>query len=54
MLTLAPLVRQGINSDNSLDQVYKEAKYVAETNIAPTIYDIRARLSKRLAVSGEG
>jgi len=46
MLTLAPLVRQGINSDNSLDQVYKEAKYVAETNIAPTIYDIRARLSK--------
>jgi hypothetical protein len=46
MLSLAPLVRQGVNGDSSMDQVHKEAKYIAETHIAPTIHNLQDRLSK--------
>lgn len=46
MLSLAPFVRQGISSYSSVEEVHKEAKYIVETRVAPTIHDLRDRLSK--------
>ncbi len=46
MLSLAPSVRQGISSDSSMEEVHKEARYIVETRVAPTIHDLRDRLSK--------
>jgi len=46
MLSLAPLVRDGIQSDVSLEAIYKEAAYIAETKVAPALNELQRRLSK--------
>lgn len=46
MLSLSPFVRQCIDGNSSMEQLQKEAKYIVETSIAPTISSLRDRLSK--------
>lgn len=46
MLSLAPIVRSGIQSEASSEAIYKEATYIAETTVAPALYELRERLSK--------
>lgn len=46
MLSLAPVVRDGIQSDASLEEIFKEASYITETKVAPTLYELQKRLSK--------
>lgn len=46
MLALAPTVRGGIQSGASLAEIYKEARYIVETNVAPALYELQDRLSK--------
>lgn len=45
MLSLAPLVREGIQSDASLEEIFKEARYISETKVAPTLYELQRRLT---------
>lgn len=61
MLALAPIVRDGIQSEASLGEIYEEAKYVVETNVAPALYELHDRLSKekgrfwrKLIIKGSG
>ena len=44
MLTLAPAVRQGIESNNSLTDIQKEATYIVDTRIIPSLEDLRKKL----------
>ncbi|MCX5994660.1 MAG: hypothetical protein NTV59_01475 [Chloroflexi bacterium] len=46
MLKLAPTVRDGIQSEVSLSEIYKEARYVVETKVAPSLFELQDRLSK--------
>lgn len=46
MLTLAPIVRDGIESGASLADIYKEANYIVETNVAPALHELQNRLLK--------
>lgn len=46
MLKLAPLVRKGIDSDISISEIYDEAKYIVETSIGPTLYELKERMIK--------
>jgi len=46
MLALAPTVRNGIESDSSLEEIYKEAGYVVETNVVPALQELQNRLLK--------
>jgi hypothetical protein len=46
MLSLSPLVRQGIEAHSSVDEIKEEAKYVVETTIAPTLYDLHEKVVK--------
>jgi len=46
MLTLAPTVRAGLESGATLADVYNEARYIIETNIAPAFHDLQNRLSR--------
>lgn len=45
MLSLAPKVRSGITDGSSLEEVRKEAKYIAETSILPALGELERRLS---------
>jgi len=44
MFALAPKVRTGISCDAPVTEVYAEAKYIVETDIAPRLADLRRRL----------
>jgi len=44
MLALSPLVRDGIENDFSLQEIHKEAKYIAESRIEPALYELRKKL----------
>jgi len=44
MLALAPRVRSGLSADATLEQVYSEAKYIAETHVIPSLIDLHRRL----------
>jgi len=46
MLMIAPIVRNGINSDATLSEVYNEAKYIVDTKIAPALDDLKDKLNK--------
>lgn len=45
MFALAPKVRSGINSDASMDGLYKEAKYLVETDVLPRLAELKRRLA---------
>lgn len=45
MLSLAPVVRDGIQSNTSLEEIFKEATYIAETKVAPALYELQRRLT---------
>lgn len=44
MFALAPKVRSGITEGASFDELYKEAKYVAETTVLPRLGELSRRL----------
>jgi hypothetical protein len=44
MLALSPVVRQGIEGNSSLIDIHKEANYIAETRILPTLIELRKKL----------
>jgi len=44
MLALSPVVRQGIENNNSLAEIHREANYIAETRILPTLTELRKKL----------
>lgn len=44
MLSLSPLVRQGIEDDIALPVIHKEAQYTAETRILPALSELRKKL----------
>lgn len=46
MLMMSPLVRSGINNDATLTELYSEAKYIADTKIAPALDEIKDKLYK--------
>jgi hypothetical protein len=61
MLSLAPSVRGGIENEASLTDIYREAKYVVETQIGPPLNELRDRLERergkfwrRLMIQGTG
>ena len=43
MLRLAPLVRQGLAGSSSLEDVVREARYVVETRVVPSLGDLQRR-----------
>ena len=45
MFALAPKVRAGIDANAPLDQIYKEAKYIAETDVIPRLAELKRRLA---------
>ena len=45
MLGLAPEVRSGIGVNAPVAKIYKEAKYIAETNVLPRVAELRRRLA---------
>ncbi len=46
MLALVPVVRSGIESAASLNEVYEEAGYVVETTVIPALNELRDRLER--------
>jgi hypothetical protein len=44
MFALAPKVRSGINSDASFGELYKEARYLVETDVLPRLDNLKRRL----------
>ncbi len=44
MLALAPKVRSGIIEKAPLSQVFKEAKYIAETDVFPRLTELKRRI----------
>lgn len=44
MLALSPVVRQGIENNSSLAEIYKEANYIAETRVFPALTELRKKL----------
>ncbi|MEW6411663.1 MAG: hypothetical protein AB1483_04215 [Candidatus Zixiibacteriota bacterium] len=44
MLALAPKVRSAIDSDAPPAEIYREAKYIAETDILPRLEELKRRL----------
>ena len=44
MLALSPIVRQGLENDDSISNIHKEAKYIAETRIYPALSELRKKL----------
>jgi len=46
MLRLAPNVRQGLDSNASLEDIQGEARYIAETAVEPLLAELRERISK--------
>lgn len=45
MFALAPKVRAGIDANAPLDQIYKEAKYITETDVIPRLAELKRRLA---------
>jgi hypothetical protein len=45
MLSLAPLVRDRIQSNTSLEEVFQEATYIVSTKVAPTLYELQRRIT---------
>lgn len=50
MLKLAPLIRQYIDEDATIKEVYDEAKYLIETNIIPALGELRDRIERERSV----
>jgi len=50
MLKLAPLIKQYINEDATIKEVYDEAKYLTETNIIPALGELRDRIERERSV----
>lgn len=46
MLMMAPMVRNGINSDATLSDIYNEAKYIVDTKILPALSELKDKLNK--------
>ena len=46
MLSLAPLVRDGIQSNASLEEIFEEATFITKTKVAPALYELQRRLSR--------
>jgi len=44
MFALAPKVRAGITANAEMDELYREAKYLAETDVLPRLAELRRRL----------
>jgi len=61
MLALSPALRSGLESEASMPEIMREAKYIAETQIRPALVDIQRRLDtekgrfwRRLVLKGAG
>ncbi len=50
MLKLAPLIRQHMDEDTSVKEVFDEANYLTETNIIPTLEELRERIEREEGV----
>ena len=46
MLMMAPTVRNGINSNATLSDIYNEAKYIVDTKVAPSLDELKEKLQK--------
>jgi hypothetical protein len=46
MLALSPTVRKGIESEATLADIHRQAKYVVDTRVAPALEELRDRLAK--------
>ena len=44
MFTLAPKVRSGIGANLSMGELYKEARYIVETDVLPRLVELKRRL----------
>ncbi len=44
MLSLAPKVRAGMEADTPIQTLYQEAKYIVETEVLPTLVEMKNRL----------
>lgn len=46
MLMMAPMVRNGMNSEATLSDIYTEAKYIVDTKIIPAVDELKDKLHK--------